>query len=335
MHLGGGRSCLGRALGATPHVEIDHRRLEAEPGATYLLASDGAYERLDAAAVHAALACRPSDLDAAARALVDTARERGSTDDATVQLLRIDALPPPDAQPWQAQRARLRLPPPLAPRMAFEGFTVVRELHASARSQVHLAIDAATGQQVALKTPAAGLREDAGALDRFLLEEWVARRLRSLHVLQACTADQPRAHLFVAMEYLEGQTLAQWMTHHPRPALGEVRGLVAQLGKGLQVTQLRRPADLRRLRYVPLRHHRPDLPAWLDAVLHKALQPDPARRHEAVSEFVHDLHRPCAARLRTRALPLVERNPVLFWQVCTVVLGLATVVLAGLRALGH
>jgi serine/threonine protein kinase len=252
--------------------------------------------------------------------------------------------------------------------------------------------------------------------------------MHSPHVLQAWTSERAREHLFVAMAYVEGQTLAQWMTDHPRPDLDSVRGLVAQLAKGLQafhgkemlhqdlrpenvmidrsgtvkiidfasshvaglaeaapalqttrivgslqytapeyfvggqptaaadlfalavltyqmlsgqlpyglqVTQLRAPADLRRLRYVPLRHHRPELPAWLDAVLHKALQPDPARRQEAVSEFAHDLHRPGAALLRTRALPLVERNPVLFWQVCTLVLGLATVVLAGLRALGR
>ncbi|GHC80777.1 protein kinase [Pseudorhodoferax aquiterrae] len=428
VQLGAQQSYLGRALGAAPHVEIDHRCLEAEAGALYLLASDGAYERLDAASVHTALACWPHDFDAAARVLVQVARERGSTDDATVQLLRIDALPPQEAQPWQARRAQLRLPPPLAPRMVFEGWTLVRELHASARSQVFLALDPQTGGQLVVKVPAVDLREDAEALDRFLLEEWVARRVRSPHVLQAWAGERAREHLCVAMEYVEGQTLAQWMTDHPRPDLDSVRGLVAQLAKGLQalhgkemlhqdlrpenvmvdrngtvkiidlasshvaglaeatpalratrivgslqytapeyfvggpptaaadlfalavlsyqmlsgqlpyglqVTQLRAPADLQRLRYVPLRHHRPELPAWLDAVLHKALQPDPARRQEAVSEFVHDLHRPGAALLRPRALPLVQRNPVLFWQVCTVVLGLATVVLTGLRALGR
>lgn len=428
VHLGAGQSYLGRALGATPHVEIDHRCLEAEVGALYLLASDGAYERLDAASVHTALACWPHDFDAAARVLAQLAHERGSTDDATVQLLRIDALPPHEAEPWQAQRAQLRLPPPLAPRMVFEGCTLVRELHASARSQVFLALDPQTGRQLAIKVPAVALREDAEALDRFLLEEWIARRVHSPHVLQAWASEHAREHLYVAMEYVEGQTLAQWMTDHPRPDLDSVRGLVTQLAKGLQalhgkemlhqdlrpenvmvdrsgtvkiidlasahvaglaeavpalqatriagslqytapeyfvggqptaaadlfalavlsyqmlsgqlpyglqVTQLRAPADLKRLRYVPLRHHRPELPAWLDAVLHKALQPDPARRQEAVSEFVHDLHRPGPGLLRTRAIPLVERNPVLFWQICTVGLGLATVALAGMRVLGR
>lgn len=427
VHLGSGQSCLGRALGVTPHVEIDHLCLQAEPGALYLLASDGAYERLDAATVHLALACWPEDFDAAARALVQAARERGSTDDATVQLLRIDTLPQHDAPPWQARRAALRLPPPLVPRMVFEGFTIVRELHTSARSQVHLAIDAQSGQQLALKTPAVELREDADALDRFVLEEWVARRVHSPHLLQAWASERPREHLYVAMEYVEGQTLAQWMTDHPQPDLDSVRKLIAQLARGLQalhgkemlhqdlrpenvmidrsgtvkiidfgavhvaglaegtgaaqgadlvgslqytapeyfvggqataaadlfalavltyqmlcgqlpyglqVTQLRAPGDLKRLRYVPLRHHRPELPAWLDGVLHKALQSNPARRQEAVSEFVHDLLQPGASFHSQRRMPLLERDPVLFWQVCTVVLGSVVLALLGLQALG-
>jgi serine/threonine protein phosphatase PrpC len=423
VHLGAGQSCLGRALGATAHVEIDHLCLEAEPGALYLLASDGAYAQLDAATVHLALACWPGDFDAAARSLVQAARERGSTDDATVQLLRIETLPPHDALPWQARRAALRLPPPLVPRMVFEGFTIVRELHVSARSQVFLALDQGTGQPLAIKVPAAELREDADALDRFVLEEWVARRVRSPHLLQAWPGEQAREHVYVAMEYLEGQTLAQWMTDHPRPDLDSVRNLVAQLARGLQalhskemlhqdlrpenvlidrsgtvkiidfgavyvaglaegsaaargadlvgslqytapeyfvggqataaadlfalavltyqmlcgqlpyglaVTQLRQPADLKRLRYVPLRHHRPELPAWLDAVLHKALQSDPSRRQEAVSEFAHDLQQPGPAFHRQRALPLVERNPVRFWQACTALLAAALVGVLGL-----
>src|SRR6185369_8379704 len=53
---------LGRALGAGPRVEIDHASWPVEVGETYLLATDGAYEYLDATAVQAALAASPGDL---------------------------------------------------------------------------------------------------------------------------------------------------------------------------------------------------------------------------------------------------------------------------------
>jgi serine/threonine protein phosphatase PrpC len=419
---------LGRALGTGPAVEIDYRNWRLEVGEVYLLATDGAYEHLDASAVHAALAQHPDDLDQAAEALTDLALQRGSQDNLTVQLVRIDTLPDESVTPHHLPREGLRLPPVLQARDLFEGFTIVRELHASSRSHVHLALDGNSGQPVVLKTPSVDLREQADYLDRLLLEEWIARRLDSLHVAKAIPADRPRQHLFVAFEYIEGQTLAQWMIDHPEPDLNTVRDLIAQVAKGLQafhrkemlhqdlrpenlmidrtgtvkiidfgathvagltegtaeahprailgslqytapeyfvggqgspaaelfslavltyqmlsghlpyglqVTQLRTPADLARLRYVPLRSRRPDLPAWLDAVLQRALHPQPHRRQEALSEFIQDLCAPSARYQRDRGTALIERNPVVFWQTLSVILAGLVLVLLGLRATGH
>jgi serine/threonine protein kinase len=111
--------------------------------------------------------------------------------------------------------------------------------------------------------------------------------------------------------------------------------LVGQLPYGLAVARVRSVADANRLHYVPVRHFRPELPAWVDAVLQKALHPNPAKRQEAVSEFAHDLRAPGQAFLRVRTPPLIERNPVRFWQCTTVILAAAVVGLLGLRALGH
>jgi serine/threonine protein phosphatase PrpC len=428
VRVSSSESLLARALGAGPNVEIDYRCMTAEVGEIYLLATDGAYSHLDAAAVHDALAQQPDELDAAAAALVAAARSRGADDDATVQLLRIDALPEVNPLSLQVQRAGLALPPSLSPRMRFEGYTVVRELHASARSHVHLAVDDLTGQQVALKTPSVDRRDDPEYLDTFTLEEWVARRIHSPHVVAACAGGRPRSHVYTAMEFVDGQTLAQWMTDHPRPDLDSVRGIVAQVARGLQafhgkemlhqdlrpenlmidrtgtvriidfasthvagltegmpgagavaiagtlqytapeyfvgggasarsdlfslavltyrmlggglpyglqVARLRSPADLKRLRYVPVRQLRPELPDWLDGVLQKALHPDPAKRQEAVSEFVHDLRSPGPQFHRRRAPPLVQRHPVAFWQAVAFVLALAVLLLLALRVYGR
>ena len=428
VQLSSAESYLGRALGVGPHVEVDHRHWPAEAGELYLLATDGAHGHLDAAAVHAALAVHGDALDAAAQALVAHAQARGSTDDATVQLLRIDALPAADATLQVAQRDGLALPPPLAPGQSFEGFALVRELHHSARSQVWLATDEASGRPVALKVPAVDMREQPEQLGRFALEEWIARRIDSPHVVRAATPERPRRHLCVAMAFIEGSTLAQWMVDHPRPSLDAVRALVGQLARGLQAlhrremlhqdlrpenvmldragtvklidlgavhvaglaeasevpqareiagtlqytapeyftgdggsersdlfalgvltyqmlsgqlpyglhaARVRTAADARRLRYLPLRQFRPELPAWVDAVLRKALQPDPMRRQEAVSEFVYDLYQPGPAFLRTGPMPLAQRHPVRFWQAISLLLSLAVLVLLGLRAFGR
>lgn len=235
MRISDSESYLGRALGVGPRVEIDYARWPLEAGELYLLATDGVYAYLDAAAIHAALAAHGGDLQAAAQALVALALERGSDDNLTLQLVRIDTLPAAIAAVRLAdQRDGLALPPPLRARMDFEGYSLVRELHVSARSQVWLALDHASGRQAVLKLPSTDLRESAAALDRFALEEWVARRIDSPHVLKAFLTERPRQHLFVALEYIEGQTLSQWMTDHPRPELADVRRIVEQIAKGLQ-----------------------------------------------------------------------------------------------------
>ncbi len=420
-------SYLARALGTGSHVDVDHRSWEATAGEIYVLATDGAYSHVNAAAIHQALARHPTDLDAAAAELVAQARAAGSQDDATLQLLRIERLPEDAAAQAHLRREHLALPPLLAPRMHFEGFTIVRELQVSARSHIHLAIDEQSGQQVVLKTPSVDLRQNPNYLDSFVFEEWVARRVDSPHVIKAWQGDRQRSHLYVAMEFIEGQTLAQWMTDHPAPSLEAVRDLVAQISLGLQalhrrdmlhrdlrpenvmidrqgtvklidlanvhvaglaeslsqqapetppgtlqymapecllgegstvrsdlfslaaityqmlsgqlpyglaITRCRAPQDLKSLRYVPLRHHRPELPAWLDAVLAKSLCPQPGKRQEVISEFAYDLQHPSAQFNKQARIPVIERDPVLFWKALSLLLGLSSFILLLLRARG-
>lgn len=425
VRLDGGQTYLGRALGVTAHLDIDHACWATEVGETFLLATDGAYERLDAALVNDTLTRHGNDLQAAAQALVAAALARGSDDNVTVMLARVESLPRDIAPP--VNRNGLRLPPRLSPRQSFEGFQVVRELQQTARSQVVMAVDAA-GREWALKLPTAELAGNARELDRFATEEWVARRVDSPHVIKAAPAEAKREHLFTAVEFIHGQTLAQWMTDHPRPGLHEVRGIAEQIGRGLQalhrkemlhqdlrpenlmidrqgtvilidlasahvaglseglgdaralelagtlqytapeyftgeggspvaelfslavlvyqmltgalpyglqVPQVRGARDLHKLQYVPLRTRRPDLPEWLDRVLRKALQPVPTRRQQALSEFLHDLEAPGPEFMARDRTPLQQRHPLLFWRGLTLVFGLATVVLLGLRVTGR
>jgi serine/threonine protein phosphatase PrpC/predicted Ser/Thr protein kinase len=229
-----GHSYLSRALGVGPHIEIDYQAVAVEKGDVFLLTSDGVHEHVDAAAIGAALAAHPADLDAAARTIAEEAWRRGSLDNLTVQVVRIDALPDGEFNELQAQRAALQLPPVLEARMRFDGYTIVRDLHRSHRSHIYLAVDDDTGRSVVLKTPSIDLQNDEAHLDRFLLEEWVARRIDSAHVLKPHVPDRKRNYLYVAMEFVDGQTLAQWMVDNPRPSLESVRRIVEQLAKGLQ-----------------------------------------------------------------------------------------------------
>ena len=78
-----------------------------------------------------------------------------------------------------------------------------------------------------------------------------------------------------------------------------------------------------RLRYRSVLDPQRSLPAWLDPVLRRALSLDPYKRYEDLSEFVFELRQPSAASLAVGRAPLLERNPVLFWQLTSLGLGLA------------
>jgi len=74
------------------------------------------------------------------------------------------------------------------------------------------------------------------------------------------------------------------------------------------------------LQYISARERREDIPEWIDGALQRACAPDPRHRYPALSEFVHDLQTPNPEFTRKRERPLMERNPLLFWQLVALLL---------------
>lgn len=228
------QSYLSRAMGAGPHLELDYQALPMEQGDIYLLLTDGVYAHLGERHMTDLVQQHAADPDAAARALVEQALEQGSQDNLTAQVLRIDALPGQNASEMLQQLAALPFPPVLEPRASLDGYEIVRELHASSRSHVYLALDGAGKTPVAIKALSTELQQDPAHVERFLMEEWIARRIDSAHVLKAYPQGRRRSHLYTVSEYFEGCTLTQWMRDHPRPDLQTVRNIVEQIARGLR-----------------------------------------------------------------------------------------------------
>ncbi|MFT4820273.1 MAG: serine/threonine protein phosphatase PrpC [Candidatus Pseudothioglobus sp.] len=401
------KSYLSRAMGLDPQLEIDYDSHVVLQNDIFILMTDGIYEILDGDSIVDTITTSPDDLNQAARQLSDFAYARGSTDNLSVQILRIDALPMAAANEITQEVAELSFPPILQARMIFDQFTVIKEVHASSRSHVYLAVSNNTQQTLILKTPSIDLRDDAAYLERFLLEEWIAKRINSAHVLKPCAPEQQRRYLYTAFEFIDGQTLTQWMIDNPKPSLESVRGIVEQIGRGLQafhrlemLHQDLRPANImidkngvvkiidfgatrvaglreiesnlpqqemlgtmqysapeyllgeagtiksdlfslavityqmltgrlpygarvaraktraaqNRLRYKSALHDEREIPAWIDETLEKALHPNPDKRYGELSEFLFHLRQPTKAFLSKARPPLIERNPIAFWQ---------------------
>jgi serine/threonine protein phosphatase PrpC/ribosomal protein L39E len=224
---------LSRALGINPQTEIDYRALPIEKGDVFLLATDGVYEHVGSRFVTRAIADDANNLDRAAGFIVEEAYRHGSADNLTVQIVRIDELPDGEADEVFGHGSELPPPPLLDARMIFDGYRIVRELHASSRSHIYLAVDVESETLVTVKIPSIDLRGDPAYLRRFVMEEWAARRIDSPHVLKPRLQSRKRNFLYVVMEFIDGKTLTQWMIDNPKPDLETVRGIVEQIARGL------------------------------------------------------------------------------------------------------
>ncbi len=226
---------LARALGVKPNVEIDYRQEPLAVGDVYILATDGIYEFIDAEFVADAIDQNSSSLDDAARLIAEEALRRGSDDNLTVQIVRVETVAnDSDASELTASTVKLPLPPLLEPRQQIDGYTVLRRLYASARSHVYLVEDSETGERAVLKAPSVEMKDDGAHMRRFMMEDWIARRINSAHVLKAHPRNRRPASLYTVTEYIEGRSLTQWMHDNPRPALDDVRNIADQIAKGLR-----------------------------------------------------------------------------------------------------
>lgn len=73
---------------------------------------------------------------------------------------------------------------------------------------------------------------------------------------------------------------------------------------------------------VPPSRHRPEIPSWLDQAILTAIQPRREARFGDVIELLRELEGGAAlGRVNPRCKPLLQRNPVLFWQGVSALLG--------------
>lgn len=96
---------------------------------------------------------------------------------------------------------------------------------------------------------------------------------------------------------------------------------------GVNITQAKSISAQRRINYTSLINDESELPVWVDYALQKALKINPLKRYETLSEFIYDLHHPNKTFLNRTRSPLIQRNPVMFWQGLSFCLALIIVIM--------
>lgn len=403
-HRYGKGSYLARAMGTGKNLEIDYRVIDVCKGDIFILTTDGVHEFITITEMKTIITKCGDDLGGAAKLICDTALSKGSDDNVTCQIIKMSDDHDFQSDQHFTDQNQLPFPPPLEMGMILDGYKIIRELHANARSEVYLAKDQNTGDLVALKTPSANFNDDAQYIEMFHREEWIGAQLKSSHILKTVPPRQGRQFLYHVTEYIAGQTLREWINDHPDPDMAKVRDILRQLIAGLRsmhrldmVHQDVKPENImideagtvkiidfgsvkvasvtegqhinrshlpagavdytapeyllygdgdnlsdlyslgaviyemlthklpygkgfsslknaRTLDYIPARDVNPDLPAWIDTVLKKAVAKDPRERYQTFSEFERDFTMPPMATGPQDFTSLLEKNPLLFWR---------------------
>ncbi|MEI6891867.1 MAG: bifunctional protein-serine/threonine kinase/phosphatase [Pontiella sp.] len=407
LQINANTSYLSRAMGLDSQARIDYSTTDVQEGDLFLLTTDGLHESVDERRIITLLESNRNDLQKCCTMLVDEAFVMNSADNISCVALNIITLPKNSRDEIDHRLAQLPFPPPLENGQILDGYKVLREIHASNRSQIYQVKDEKTGALYAMKTPSKNFEDDDGYIERFIMESWIGARIHCPNVTHVIEQQRPRSCLYYLAEWVEGMPLSRWEEENHLPQVQAVREIAQQIVKGLRAMhrkeilhqdikpdnilidrhgrikiidfgscrvagfeeicgpierdlilgtidysapeyQLRLPAgswsdlfslgcllyflltgelpygpkfakcknlaDFAKLKYRPSYHFNPDIPVWVDGALEKAVKVKPEDRYEAHSKFIADLSKPNPDFADKNRVPLIERNPLLFWK---------------------
>lgn len=233
VHISKGRSFLARALGMDGNLQLDYQRVHLAAGDKLLLSTDGLHEFVSPTELNHILTTAVSS-EAAAEALKSSALAAGCDDNLSVIVVDVQQLPNEDIDDYQDRLTKLPFPPAFAPGMKVDGYEIVRELFASSRSHMYLVKDLETGVMAAMKAPSANFEDDSSYIERFIREEWIGSRINSPYVVGIIRQSRPRTFLYYVMEYVEGDSMDNWLAkNHPVKPARALR-LLDQIATGIQ-----------------------------------------------------------------------------------------------------
>ena len=231
---GPAHSVLTRALGADFRLQVDVQQVAIEVGDIFILSCDGVHDYLSSQQIKNQLATLPKTpsskaLERVAKILTELAIAAGSKDNVSCLLVYIGATPNRALVEIERELLNKAIPPPLSIGNKLDEYQICKVIHASIRSHLYLASHPNESEPCVLKVPSQNFADDTNYLQGFVREAWLGERLTNSHVMKIKRGSEKSKFLYHVCEYIDGQTLSQWMFDNPDPNLGQVRDIVEQI----------------------------------------------------------------------------------------------------------
>ncbi|MEY8198830.1 MAG: bifunctional protein-serine/threonine kinase/phosphatase [Colwellia sp.] len=231
---GPSHSVLTRALGADHRLQVDVQQVAIQAGDIFVLTCDGVHEYLSAQQIKKQLSTltqSPSTqaLEQMAKLLTELAIKNGSKDNVSCLLVYIGGTPNRALVEIERELLNKAIPPALAIGNKIDDYQICKVIHASVRSHLYLAKHPDEPEPCVLKVPSQNLADDSSYLQGFIREAWLGERLSNSHVMKIKRGSENSRFLYHICEYIDGQTLGQWMFDNPKPNLAQVRDIIEQI----------------------------------------------------------------------------------------------------------
>jgi serine/threonine protein phosphatase PrpC len=225
------RTMLTRSIGQHPTIQVDYSRSALQNRDVLIQCSDGLHGCLtESELCGSASRLSPAEI---CEDLVRLAEKRGSQDNISVQVVRVDNVPRVGYYRG-AVAYYAPVPTPVTSELQVgqvldERFEIAEVISRSGMSSVFKAIDLRTGRPVALKVPLPNLEGDPAFFSRFEREAEIGLALDHPGIIKIIPTDFDKSRPYLVMEYLEGQTLDQLMQHVKPMPVNDALHIVSRL----------------------------------------------------------------------------------------------------------
>ncbi|WOH35961.1 bifunctional protein-serine/threonine kinase/phosphatase [Thalassotalea fonticola] len=231
---GASNAVLTRALGADSRLQVDVHQVDVQSGDIFLLTCDGVHDYLSAKYFKQQLSTLSShpdnlELEVLSKKIVEQAIDKGSDDNVSCLLVYIRSTPNRQTEEIERNLLSRRIPPALNVGMKLDGYKIGKIIHASIRSHLYLAQHEDESTPVVLKVPSQNFADDTIYLQGFMREAWVGERIDHSNIMRVKSDQKDSRFLYHVCEYIEGQTLSEWMHDNPKPSISEVRDIISQV----------------------------------------------------------------------------------------------------------
>lgn len=251
QRVGKDKEYLSRALGMDTRLEVDYISDELAAGDVFLCTTDGVHGYLVDKALQGLLtetlpqwsegadnaSIQQTQLERCAEALVNQALANGSDDNLTALIINITQVPEKSIEETHKQLTARMIPPVLEIGQRIDQCEVEKVIYSGTRSHLYRVKNQRDGKRYVLKAPSLNFEEDLVYLEGFIREQWIGSRIDHPNIMRIEPPLEGGRFLYHLCEYIDGQSLRQWMDDHPSPSLKDVREIIEQVIHGLRALQ--------------------------------------------------------------------------------------------------